>query len=126
MLGSIWSGIAAAKSAIATGAICIALCLPLGYCKGYEAATSKATAERALANVDAQKRAVSVADIAATERVVDALAAAKEEGSLTDAIADTPDGAPDSVRVALGCQRLRQAGTADADLPAVCRSPGGE
>lgn len=101
-------------------ALVAVVCLPLGYCKGMQHANQRRDAELALANKVAQDRAITVADQAANERVADAIAEAREERKLTDAIADTPDTAPDAVRVQLGCQRLRSQGTADADLPAGC------
>lgn len=124
-LTSIWTGITGAKTAIVTGLACIALCLPVGYCRGYEAARDKAEAEAALANVTALQRARTADEAAATERVADALSNAKHESELTDAIADTPDTAPDPIRVQLGCERLRASGRAEADLPTPCRSASG-
>lgn len=124
-LTSLWTAITGAKAAIITGLACIALCLPLGYCRGYEAARNKAEAEAALANVTALQRARTADEAAATERVTDALSNAKHESELTDAIADTPDTDPDPIRVLLGCQRLRASGRAEADLPAPCRSASG-
>lgn len=121
MLADLIDPIAKARSAIITGALCVAVCLPVGYCSGYQAMRNKATAERALANVEATKRAATASEAAGVEHVADALAIAEHEGKLTDAILETPDTAPDAVRVQLGCERLRTQGTADADLPAPCR-----
>lgn len=121
-----WKAVTAAKASIITGIACVALCLPLGYCKGYEAATDKASAERAAANVTAMKTARTADQAAAVERVDDALANIKQETGLTDAIAQIPDTLPDPTRVALGCQRLRQSGATDATLPAACRPASGD
>lgn len=60
-------------------------------------------------------------DLAANQRLTDIVAVSQRERDLRDAIASTPDGAPDAVRVQLGCARLRAAGRSAADLPAVCR-----
>lgn len=126
MLADIIPAVAGARSAILTGVAAVALCLPLGYCKGYKAAKSKAAAELALANVAVLQKTKTADDAAAVERVNDALASAQTEQRMTDAISDTPDTAPDAVRVQLGCQRLREQGGAEADLPAVCRPGGGD
>lgn len=82
---------------------------------------SQAKADLALMRTDAAAK-----ERAAVERGTDTAAVAAQTKELTDAIKTVPDTAPDAVRVALGCQRLRQAGrTPDADLPAVCRSGDG-
>lgn len=120
------SAVNSARAAIVTGLACTALCLPLGYCKGYEAAKSKAVSELALANVTAVTTARGADDVAAVERLGDALANAKQHEDLTDAISEVPDSAPDAVRVALGCQRLRATGRAEATLPAACRPAGSD
>ena len=113
-----------AKSAIITGVVCVAICLPLGYCEGYKAADAKAQAQIALANAEAVKKAKDADEVAAVERVSDALENAKAEQELTDAIVETPDTVPDAVRVQLGCERLRRAGV--SDLPAPCRPSGSD
>ncbi len=118
MLDTIWSSIVAAKASIFTGAVVAALCLPTGYCKGYEAARDKAEAERATANVTAITTARTADEAAAVQRVDDVLDIAKQEEELTDAVQSTPDEAPDAVRVALGCARLREAGTSTIHIPA--------
>lgn len=110
----------AARSAILTGFVVAALCFPLGYCQGYKAASAKAAAERALANVKALELDAMAKDAAASERVADALVVEEMEEELLDAIAQTPDSAPDAVRVQLGCRRLRAQGTPAADIPAIC------
>ena len=109
---------------LAVSAALILAALTLGYAKGSSAARAKADAERAAANVVAITTARNADEVAAVERVDAALTIAKQKEDLTDAIASTPDTAPDAVRVALGCERLRQAGTLDADLPAVCGREG--
>lgn len=78
-----------------------------------------ARAELALAKVDAE-----VKERLAQDRVAETAAVAANERKLVDVIEAIPDTAPDSVRVALGCQRLRAQAPArpDSDLPLVCRS----
>lgn len=78
-----------------------------------------AEAQIALLNVDA-----ALKETASRERAADTAAVAQSEKELVDAIKTTPDSVPDVVRVRLGCERLRRAYHLDADLPAVCRSPG--
>lgn len=112
--------------AILTGLAAVALCLPVGYCSGFQAAKNRADAERAAASVQALNTARSADEAAAVARVNDALDVAANEGKLTDAIQGVPDTLPDDTRVALGCQRLRASGTNSADLPAVCRSGSGD
>ena len=78
-----------------------------------------ARAELVLLRTDAELK-----ETASIERQNDLAQVSAGEKELVDAIISTPDGAPDLVRVRLGCQRLRRQGSADADLPAVCRSAG--
>lgn len=111
---------------IAVAAAACLLCLALGYCEGKSAGEARADAERAAANAIAITNARNADEVAAVERVTDAIATVEHEKDLTDAIAATPDTLPDPTRVALGCQRLRAAGTAEADLPAVCGRAGGD
>lgn len=113
--------IVGAKTAIITGLCVAAVCLPLGYCKGERAATAKWDAARSLANTKALEIDGTSKEAAAGERVADALAVERNEEELLDAIATVEDTVPDASRVALGCQRLRTQGTAEADLPAICR-----
>ena len=61
--------------------------------------------------------------LAADQRLTDTIAVNRQEQELRDAIASTPDTAPDAVRIRLGCERLRRShGAGSAALPAVCRS----
>jgi len=109
---------------LAVSALLILAALTLGYAKGSSAARAKADAERATANVVATTTARNADEVAAVERVDAALTIAKQKEDLTNAIASTPDTAPDAVRVALGCERLRQAGALDAGVPAICGREG--
>jgi hypothetical protein len=97
-----------------------ALSAPLSYCEGKKAARAQADAARAEANVEAMKTNAAAAERAAEERAADAVTVTKQEEELIDAIQSTPDSAPDAVRVALGCQRLRAQGADPATLPAAC------
>lgn len=92
----------------------------LGQCDGRRSERATAAAARAEANVEALKTDKVATDKAADERVADATVVTAKEKELVDAIADTPDTAPDAVRVRLGCERLRQQGTDTAAIPA-CR-----
>lgn len=92
----------------------------LGQCDGRRSERATAAAARAEANVEALKTDKVATDQAADERVADATVVTAKEKELVDAIADTPDTAPDAVRVRLGCERLRQQGTDTTAIPA-CR-----
>lgn len=58
--------------------------------------------------------------LAADQRLADTVAVNRQEQELLNAIADTPDSAPDATRVQLGCERLRRAGR-DTSGIAACR-----
>lgn len=120
-LTSLISSISGARSAILTGLAVAGLCLPLGFCAGHRTASAKYEAARVLASAKAIEIDAHSKETASAERVQDVLAISKKEEELIDAIQSVPDTAPDRVRVALGCQRLRQAGTSEAALPVVCR-----
>jgi len=92
----------------------------LGQCDGRKSERAVQAAARAEANVQAMKTNAAATGKAADERVADAVTVSDNERALTDAIQDTPDSAPDNVRVALGCKRLREAGKDPAAFPA-CR-----
>lgn len=93
---------------------------PLAYCEGRSAAKGQYEAARAEANVEALKTNADASERAAEERAADATEVAEQEEDLIDAIQSTPDTAPDTVRVRLGCERLRAQGTDTAAFPA-CR-----
>lgn len=94
----------------------------LGQCDGRKSARAQADAARAEANVEAMKTNAGASEKAAEERVRDAATVTKQEEGLIDAIQDTPDTAPDAVRVRLGCERLRAQGADPATLPPACGS----
>jgi|GEM_PF-1261960 len=126
ILKTLWESISGARNAILASLAVAGLCLPLGYCTGFKSASARYAAERALANAKALELDAHASDQAAAERVADAITITAHEEELLDAISTVPDDAPDRVRVALGCQRLRQAGTGETDLPAICRPESGE
>jgi hypothetical protein len=121
VMASAWAAVSGARSAIAASLCVAGLCLPLGYCTGFKSASSRCSAERALASTKALEIDAHARDAADQARFADVIAISTHEQDLVDAISTVPDSAPDRVRVALGCQRLRAQGTVEADLPAVCR-----
>lgn len=94
---------------------------PLSYCEGKDAAFAEYKADRAEANVEALVQDAEANAAASDARVADAIAITEQRKDLVDAIAEVPDSVPDAVRVQLGCQRLRRAGTPEADLSPACR-----
>lgn len=97
----------------------------VGSCVGY--GNGKRVMETALAkaNAKALEEKGRADALAANQRITDTIAVNRQEEALRDAIASTPDTAPDAVRIRLGCERLRRSGTSPSALPAVCRSAGG-
>lgn len=93
-------------------------CLPLAYCAGRRAGEDPA------GNVKTAETDRVARDNADTARAADSITILRHEQELTHAISQVPDTKPDPVRIALGCQRLRAQGTAEADLPADCRPEG--
>lgn len=63
--------------------------------------------------------------LAANQRLTDALTVNHQTEVLRNAIASTPDTAPDAVRIALGCARLRASGQDTAHIAACGRPRGG-
>lgn len=102
----VWAGV---------GAI---LLLGLSYCAGERAGYSKRLAEEAAISAQAIEDARKADDNAGTQREADNTRNQKNEQERNEAIRS--DG-----RTGLNCQRLRDAGEADADLPAECRRSGG-
>jgi hypothetical protein len=106
----------------------LALLLPavflLGQCDGRRTERAHQDAARAAANVEAVQRNGNANEVAATERLTDQTLVDDHKKELLDAIAQAPASAPDAARVALGCQRLRDAGRNEAALPVVCRPAG--
>lgn len=100
------------------------LCSTLGYCEGKKAGRAQMQLAVERANTKALLEERRANELAAAQRLTDTIAVNRQEEALRDAIAEIPDTAPDAVRIRLGCERLRAAGTSAAALPAVCR-PGG-
>lgn len=83
-------------------------------------------ADRALAITEALQDDVAAKEVSAEQRLKDAATVAEMTERLTDAVASNPDQAPSVRRVAVECERLRQAYGADfPDLPLVCRPQAG-
>lgn len=118
------SGLKEIARLVLTALLVAGMCLPLGYCKGQSAERARNAAARAEANVQAMRTNNAAQEAAATEALADAAEVSAHEEGLIDAIQSTPDGAPDAVRVALGCERLRRAGADTATL-SECARPGG-
>lgn len=89
----------------------------------YNAGVEHMQAEIAKANERYLAEKARADEAAAAQRITDTIAVSRREGELRDAIAATPDTAPDAVRIQLGCERLRRsAGGNSTSLPSVCRS----
>ena len=100
------------------------LCFPLAQCRGERIGKQKMQLAIEQANTRFLTQKARADELASQQRITDTIAVNEQEEELRDAIADTPDTAPDAVRVQLGCARLRAADRGEADLPAVCRSGG--
>lgn len=100
------------------------IAFPLGQCSGDARATKRHEAANAASQVNALNEDAQAKETAAAERLNDAADVAAMKERLSDAVAALPDHVPSPRRIALGCQRLREAGTRDADLPVECRSAG--
>jgi hypothetical protein len=96
----------------------VLLSYQLGSCSGYR--QGKQAMEKALAdaNVRFLQQKARADEAAAAQRLADQRLTETLERNLRDAIRNTPDSAPDATRVALGCQRLRAAGTDTSRIPA--------
>lgn len=77
---------------------------------------------RAEANTGAVTRDSAAKEKAADERLSDTLTINAREKERSDATASLPDARPSARRLARACVQLRQQGTRDAALPAICRS----
>ena len=97
----------------------------LGQCRGEKIGRLGMEAAIARANAETLKQTNRANEAAAKQRLTDMIAVNRQEQELINAIAATPDSAPDAVRIRLGCERLRRAdGARSAPLPAAC-GPGG-
>lgn len=89
----------------------------LGQCDGRSTERARNDAARAAANEALLKAQNAAQEQAAIERLTDAQTITEKQEELLDAIAEVPDEKPDAVRVALGCQRLRNQGVDTSGLP---------
>ena len=101
-------------------AVAVLALLTLGYCTYDANSDARAARERAQANVETYRAETAARDGAASERLSDAQSNADLERSLTHATAHLPDAVPSDRRIALHCERMRQAGTDTAAVP-TCR-----
>ncbi len=121
------AGIREAVRALSTLAWAVILALVLllvllatcSHYTGKEAKRDRIAADERARTLDA---AIKASDKASGERLTDIQININREKELTDAVSSLSDAVPSPRRIALACQRLRQQGTRDADLPASCRS----
>lgn len=83
----------------------------------------KAEAERRT-DITTLERDRDARDQAADQRLEDVTSINQREKERADATATLPDNRPSDRRLARACVQLRQQGTREADLPAVCRPAG--
>jgi hypothetical protein len=112
---------------LAAGLILGALiCYPFALNSGKDAGRKEIQLQVETANRLYLEQKARADEIAAQQRITDQIAVNRQEEALRNAIRDTPDSAPDAVRIRLGCERLlRAAGGNSSALPAVCRPQGG-
>jgi hypothetical protein len=104
------------------GLIAVIAVLAFTYAKGMGDNARQERARDAMAEAAAIK-SDTVADTKATDQQKrDAEVRAEKEKDLADAIAPIIDSVPDAAAVALGCERLRQAGVSTSDIPACATS----
>lgn len=116
------AGLPLAQKLIRIGAILAiiaALCLT-SYCQGRSDGAAGWQLKLEQANRQFLEQKARADALAADQRLTDTIAVNALEKGLRDAIADTPDTAPDAVRIRLGCERLRRAGQDTSRIPA-CR-----
>lgn len=99
----------------------ISLTSTLSYCQGRRDGRSQMQSAIDRANVEALKQKARADELAANQRLTDTIAVSRREEALRNAIASTPDSAPDAVRIRLGCERLRASGQSTAAIPACVR-----
>lgn len=96
----------------------------LSYCQGRSDGAANWQLKLEKANRDFLEQKARADALAADQRLTDTIAVSDLEKGLRDAIADTPDTAPDATRIRLGCERLRRAGQDTSRIPACGRSGG--
>lgn len=111
-------------SLVLGGIALLAAVASLSYCQGRSDGRLAADNARLQANVEAQARDAVAASQAADERLDDTIEVRNLEEELRDAIEDIPDSVPDLTAIALGCERLRRAGTDTTTIPACSRPEG--
>lgn len=82
---------------------------------------AKEQAAAAASDFAAKERAASEAS--GDARLQDYKDTQQNKDKLNAAVASLPDDVPSPRRIALACQRLRNAGTPDSGLPSACRPP---
>lgn len=100
------------------------LIAPLAHCDGRKVGRQQFQLALEKANRETLQEKARADELASAQRITDTIAVSRREGELRDAIAATPDTAPDAVRIQLGCARLRASGRSPATLPPVCGSGG--
>lgn len=93
----------------------------LGQCDGKKIGRQQMRTAIAEANTRFLDQKARADALAADRRLDDTITVNRHEQELRNAIASTPDSAPDAARIALGCARLRANGTSEAAIPTVCR-----
>ena len=101
---------------------CLAILLLLATCAHHSAKEARQSRDAAEERARALDAGLKASEAASGERMADVQIIYNHEKELTDAVASLPDAVPSPRRIALACQRLRQQGNRDADLPAQCRS----
>lgn len=76
------------------------------------------------ANVQALQKTINANETASAEQSADEKSLSAMQKGYDDALNHPPPGASSDARVRLACQRLRNAGYREADLPAVCAHAG--
>jgi hypothetical protein len=95
----------------------------IGQCDGEVRGKRQVEAAHAIAEAEIIKRDGEAKDAAAVEERVDNALIADNQKELLDAVAAAPPSLPSPARVAVACQRLRNAGR--TDIPPVCGPDGG-
>ncbi len=104
-------------------ALAILAVLAAVYMRGRGDERTENDAEKAVAEAEASKADEIADNQADQQRVEDAQKTAELREELIDAVQAVPDSVPAPAAVALGCQRLLNAGRRPSDLPAVCGPP---
>lgn len=106
--------------------IILGLLLGLSYCQGRTDGKNTIRLENEKARNAQLERAFKAGERAAETRLADERRQLEAEKKYEEVIASAPGGRNSPASVALGCERLRRAGFGNSDLPAECRSSGGQ